>query len=323
MNLGIALLGVFAVLVSGFAINDAFAISPNQSIILEGSGYLATEQTIKISDFDIILETGAQTGSKINVSIDNGFVTIDGDDYLITDSSATSLREGKYIRISATAESPDDGDEITISTLGRLIQNSQEGSIYTFTGRVVEGSTEFKIIYIGQLSNLSPSTTSTNQQPVGDETLTVRIVEGASNSDLTSSYIGSSPSQVAGYFSQDRLTITPGTSVIFVNDDVVEHTLVSGTGLAGSRITGDFVVCEGEEELNEGSSYSQNNCDFTLDGRLNSGVIAPGDSWTTTFEEMGFYRIIDVDYPWMNIVVYNFPESDTLLIRQGNNPLGN
>ena len=26
-------------------------------------------------------------------------------------------------------------------------------------------------------------------------------------------------------------------------------------------------------------------------------------------EEIGFYRIADVDYPWMNLVIYAFPST--------------
>jgi len=30
---------------------------------------------------------------------------------------------------------------------------------------------------------------------------------------------------------------------------------------------------------------------------------------------MGFYRLYDPDYPWMKIIAYVFPESDTLIIK--------
>ena len=325
MNTGLTLLVLTSVLALGLIFTEASAeISPDNSFIIEGSGYLATEQSIQTSEVDIILITGAQTGSRTSVEVETGFITINDDDYIIATSSASSLREGKYLRISATAESSDTGNEITISTLGRLIQNSQDGSIYTFSGRLVDRSTEYKIIYITQLSDLSGSVIAPTTEQTTSDVITVRISEGASNSALTTSYIDKSTNQLAGYFSQDRLTIEPGTSVTFVNDDTVSHTLVSGTGLAGTRSTGEIIICAEEEDLSSGSSYTQNNCDFTLDGRLNSGIIGPGDSWTATFEEMGFYRLIDTDYPWMNIVAYTFPESDNSLIRQGSvNEVGN
>ncbi len=321
MNPGLVLLATVAVLVLGLAAGDAHAISPNQSLVLEGAGYLATERTIKTSDLNIVLETGAQSGSRTSIDIEGGLVTITNNDYTITGSQASSLREGKYIRISATAESADGGDEITISALGRLIQNSKSGSIYTFTGRIIDGDTTYKIIYIGQLSNAP--TPATTEGPAGE--ITVHILKGASNPALTSSYIGRDTYQKGGYFSVDSLTITPDTSVTFVNDDVVPHTLVSGTGLAATvRInSGGFMLCESQDEAQSGSSYVGDNCDFTFDGRLDSGEIAPGESWTATFEEMGFYRLIDPAYPWMNLVSYTFPESDTLILRQDSNRPGN
>ena len=311
---------------SSFIFTQAHAvIAPNDSFLTQGSGYLASDKAIKTLSLVMILETETQVGSGINIQINNGLVDIDEETYVITSvSSATSLREGKYIRISAMAESiNNNADKITITTLGRLVQNSEQGSIYTFTGRIMEKNTEYKIIYTAQLSDSSTNTLIPQQLDSDSDSIVVRILQGASNSALSDSYISKTSSQLAGYFSADRLTITPGTSVTFVNDDDVSHTLVSGTGLSGTRASGELVVCAQEDQVISGSSYSQNNCDFTLDGRLNSGVIEPGASWNATFEERGFYRLIDIKYPWMNLVSYVFPESDSSLIRQGNNRLGN
>jgi len=102
----------------------------------------------------------------------------------------------------------------------------------------------------------------------------------------------------------------------------VEHTLLSGTGLAStSRVnSGGIVICGSEEAVRDGASYTQNNRDFTIDGRVNSGTTAPGGSRTVKFDEAGSYRLVDTGYPWMNLAVYIFPQSDSQLIRRGNNP---
>ena len=39
--------------------------------------------------------------------------------------------------------------------------------------------------------------------------------------------------------------------------------------------------------------------------------LSPGESISIIIDEIGTFRIIDPDYPWMEIVVYSFPESST------------
>ena len=48
------------------------------------------------------------------------------------------------------------------------------------------------------------------------------------------------------------------------------------------------------------------------DGRISTGTIEPGESVTITFDDAGFYRLYDPDYPWMKIVAYVFPNTDKL-----------
>ena len=98
------------------------------------------------------------------------------------------------------------------------------------------------------------------------------------------------------YFSQDRLIVEPGTTITIVNDDVADHSVVSGTE-TGSRNTNDYTST------------------FIPDGRIVTESIPPGGSITITFDEMGFYRLYDPDYPWMKIIAYVFPETDTLIIK--------
>jgi len=85
-----------------------------------------------------------------------------------------------------------------------------------------------------------------------------------------------------------------------VNDDVVSHSILSGK-----------------------ENYNDRHNPFTADGRISTGELAPGESTSITFDDAGFYRLYDPDYPWMKIVAYVFPDVDSLIIRQGNNQLGN
>ena len=100
------------------------------------------------------------------------------------------------------------------------------------------------------------------------------------------------------YFSQDRISIEPGTTITIVNDDTVPHSVLSGTEKNDRHIP------------------------FIPDDRISTGDIAPGESVEITFDDMGFYRLYDPDYVWMKIVAYVFPSSDNLVLGEGQN-LGN
>lgn len=79
------ILGFLVLLVfSGFTFSDSFAISPNSVFTLEGSGYAVTENTIKTSEIDLAISTQKQTGSSIASSVEDGFITLDDEDFLIT-----------------------------------------------------------------------------------------------------------------------------------------------------------------------------------------------------------------------------------------------
>jgi plastocyanin len=289
---------------SGFAFSDSFAtISPNSAFTLEGSGYAVTEDTIKISEIDLVLSTQKQTGSSVKSSIEDGFITLDDQDFLTTELEATILREGNYIRVNGVAES-DTGDTATIRFFGRLVEESKTASVYGFTGRITIDDNDYKIIYTAKLSELSKiKPTSTESKT--DEKLTIHILKGSSTQGV-GTYIdvgatsGSTNSLNLRYFSQDRISIEPGTTITIVNNDMVSHSILSGTE-------------------NRNDRYNQ----FTADGRISTDTILPGQSTNITLDTAGFYRLYDPDYQWMKIVAYVFPSiEDNLILGQGKN-LGN
>jgi len=322
----------------GLTFSDANAeLDTNNAFILEGSGFAVTEESIKTSEIDFAISTGTQKGSTIRMLIEDGFVTLNDNEFLLFDLEASGLREGRYIRISGIAEDSF-GEEASIRLFGRLVENSAQGSIYGFTGSLTHDDIKYKVIYTTSLTGLTNVLATTETETQEDAELVVHILRGSSNKGIASSYIEAfdirqeaitergSSGLLANYFDPDRVSIEPGTSVTFLNDDDVAHRIVSGTGLGThSRIQGEITICETPaEKLPEGFSHKSTSCAFTFDGRINSGTIEPGESWTGSFDDAGFYRIIDPDYPWMNIVVYSFPESDSEVIRRvGVNEAGN
>lgn len=302
MKAAITLLALL-VISSGYFISESFAeVSPNQAFLLEGSGFAVTEESIKISEIDLGLSSQDQHGSTINFLTEDGFITLDNEEFIISDLEGKFLREGKYIRINGNVESSS-GFDTSISFFGRLVAESTDASVYGFTGRITTPDDTYKVIYTTMLSSLSKiDTTPTESEDSGN--LTLHILRGAASVDVTDSYIQSGETQNTldptrlGYFSQDRISIEPGTTITIVNDDTVSHSILSG------KENNDRYV------------------PFTPDNRISTEDIAPGESIEITFDDMGFYRLYDPDYVWMKIVAYVFPSSNNLVFGEGQN-LGN
>ncbi len=309
--MNISLVGLLALLVisSGFFINDAFAeVSENSAYLLEGSGFAVTEELIRLSEIDIGLSSHQQSGSSIDFRIEDGFITLDNEDFLISELDGKFLREGRYIRINGNIESIG-GFDTTISFFGRLVEESKDAAIYGFTGRITTSDNTYKIIYTAKLSQLTKILDSSTETSFEEEILTIHIFPGSSTQGVASSYIesgetrdprlGSGPLRLS-YFSQDRITIEPGTTIVFVNDDDVSHSILSGK-----------------------ENYNDRHNPFTPDGRISTAEILPGESINITFDEMGFYRLYDPAYPWMKIVTYAFPDVDNLILGTTKNQQGN
>jgi len=293
---------------SVYFINESFAeISENQAFLLEGSGFAVTEESIKISEIDLGLSSQQQRGSTINFLIEDGFITLDDDEFVITDLEGKFLREGRYIRINGNIEGLS-GLDTSISFFGRLVEESKDASVYGFTGRITTSDDTYKIIYTTKLSTLSKITTTSTMESEESNNLTLHILKGSSSQGVASSYIEAADVRLQAletqknsdplrlrYFSQDRISVEPGTTITIVNGDVVSHSVISG------------------KENND--RYIP----FTPDGRISTGDIAPGESVNITFDDMGFYRLYDPDYPWMKIIAFVFHDTDTLTIKDTGN----
>ncbi len=240
--------------------------------------------------------------------IEDGFITLDNEDFVISELEGKFLREGNYIRINGNIES-NGGFDTSISFFGRLVEESKDAAIYGFTGRITTSDDSYKIIYTAKLSQLT-KIFETTETSLEEEMLSIRIHPGSSTQGIASSYIESaeirdprlgdaSPLNLS-YFSSDRIIIDPGTTISFLNDDDVPHSIISGK-----------------------ENYGDRHNPFTPDGRISTGEILPGESINITFDNMGFYRLYDPTYPWMKIVVYSFPEVDNLILGSTKNQQGN
>lgn len=289
----------------GTSFNESNAqLVSNQAFLIEGSGFAVTEKSIKTSQIDFLMSSGNQIGSSTRIVIEDGFVTMDEIDFIINDITGSILRDGRFIRLVGTAENSI-GSEATISLFGRLVQNTDEGSIYSFSGKITQGSESNKIIYTSKISILggiiknSPFT-STGSTQVKDKEIIIHIAKGAAdphNFDYTSQ----GNLQQKTFYSTDRVSTIPGTTLTFVNDDIVSHSISSGTRDTNSR---------------GGSPY-------VADGKIVSGEILPGKTWSITLDKIGFIALFDKDYTYMTMDVVVFPDVNSDILRRtgSTNPL--
>jgi len=139
---------------------------------------------------------------------------------------------------------------------------------------------------------------------ITDDNPTVQIVE---NAHLKNNF---------QYLDNTLFSSYAGTSVEIINNDVISHKFVSGvsnTNNAGQINYDTFIICElGEKILPTTSKYTDDNlCDFNKDNRIITDIIPPGESISILLTDIGTYRIIDPDYPWIEFVTYIFAKSQT------------
>ena len=118
-------------------------------------------------------------------------------------------------------------------------------------------------------------------------------------------------------FDNSLFSSSPGTTITIVNNDIVSHTFVSGISNNNNvgKINYDaFLLCELNEKITPTSNnygLDDNLCDFNKDNRIITDIIPPGESVSFSLTEIGTYRIIDPDYPWIEFVIYVFPDSNS------------
>jgi len=285
-------------IITSFSESNAELVA-NEAYLVEGSGFAVTEKSIKISEIDLLISVGEKVGSSSKLAVEDGFVTINDLDFEATDIAGNLLRDGRFIRLVGTAENSI-GNEVSISFFGRLVENSVEGSIYTFTGRLTQGSESNKIIYTTKISTLtgtlptSPSTTSTTDSKQNQENeIIIHILKYSGNPDQFN-YIQKENIPNLRYYSVDRISTIPGTTLTFINDDTVSHSISSGKRDSGSG---------GRGGVN------------TADGKIASGDILPGKIWSVTINEIGFISLFDVNYPWMTMDVVVFPDIESTVLK--------
>ncbi|HLC09759.1 MAG TPA: hypothetical protein VJJ01_01425 [Nitrosopumilaceae archaeon] len=278
MKLGIILLiAISGVLLASSLQQANSELLSNGKYILQGSGFATTEESIDDSTLDLQFSTGKLANSRMKVTLEDGLISFLNDDYVASGGWAgTVLGNGKFISLSGDAENAK-GDKISLSILARLVQNSKDASVYSVTGKITKDSDLTKLIYSAKVIGSSSiiKETPTQQEVPKEKTVQISILEGSSKPDNIR------------YYSVATVQITPGTTVIWKNDDTTSHRILSGV-----------------------ASFSHGKT-FKPDGKIDSGDIAPGQTFSVTIKEIGITRFFDTTYSWMDGVIVSFPESSS------------
>ncbi|HLA22043.1 MAG TPA: hypothetical protein VJZ17_01200 [Nitrosopumilaceae archaeon] len=278
MKLGIILLITISGVLLASSLQQANSeLLSNGKYILQGNGLTVTEESIDDSALDLQFSTGKFANTRMKVTLEDGLISFLNDDYVASSSWAgTVLSNGRFISLSGDAENAN-GDKISLSLLARLVQNSKDASVYTVTGKITKDGEPTKLIYSVKVtgSSIVSEKTPTQQETPKEKTVQISILAGASK-----------PGNIK-YYSLPTVQITPGTTIIWENDDIVSHRIMSGV-----------------------ASFSHGK-PFKPDGKIDSGDIAPGQTFTVTITELGITRFFDTTYSWMDGVIISLPESGT------------
>lgn len=284
---GLVLLGI---LIGISAQNANAQLGVNKAFTLEGNGYAISGNSVLPTTVDLQF-TISQKGATTEFTLQNGVVDINGKELTASGFSGTLIKNGQYFRIISKV-SDSDGKEFSLKALGTLIGKTQATSVYSLTGTLSDSTNKAtKLIYtskVSEFTTVKPTDTSKKNE------VTIRILKGSSNPEQQTY-----KEQIGGFsfkfFSEDRISISTGGTVTFVNEDTVSHSLKSGIAHTVSR-----------------------HKTFTADGKISSGDIQPAKSWSVTFKEPGFYRIFDEKYQWMDTTIFVTKDSSSKTLRSGN-----
>ncbi len=232
--------------------HNAYSDSTSSRYLIQATGFVAGSQDILDSTFVIQLTTSAQSGTSILSTLDNGLVTISGDNYLNTGSwTTTLLRDGKYVVLQGNAQDLR-GNTIQLNLFGRQIDSTPNGIVYSITGKITSSET-LRVIYSAKATVTAASTITQTTQPTQVQNQT------SANIMRISILAGSSNVNNQIYFSPSIAKVVPGTTIIWTNNDNVPHRIMSGIA----------------------SAFKGNNTIpmFSADGIIDSGMIAPGKSF--------------------------------------------
>jgi plastocyanin len=282
-------------ILTGISIQSANAqLAANKAFLLEGNGFAISDNSILTATIDLQFII-TKKGTTSEFTLQNGLIDINGKDLAVSGFSGTILKNGQFFKISSDILDSV-GKKFTFRALGNLMEKNQDNSIYSVTATLSDSSNKItKLIYTTKVSEFTPIKPADKNKKT--ETI-IHILKGSSN-PKSQTYKEQIGGFLFNYFSENRISIISGGTVTFVNNDIVSHSLKSGIS------------------NNYDKTFKQA---FTADGKISSGDIKPGKSWSATFKEPGFYRIFDEKYQWMDATIFVSSDSSSKTIGSSKNP---
>lgn len=252
---------------------------PDGVYLMQGNGFVITKGSIEDSILDIQFSTNKLVNGKMKLNLEDGIISISNDDYIASNRwIGTTLQDGRFLRLSGNVENSN-GDKISTTLFGKLVADSDDGSVYSFTGKLKTNDESMNAIYIIRIIGSSIENIK-EEKATQEKTVQINILDGSSNTGNVK------------YYSSDTVTITPGTTIIWKNEDSVSHTIQSGI-----------------------ASFSAGK-PFKPDGKIDSGDIAPGQTFEVTINELGITRFFDSKYSWMDGIIICLPETKSTSLGQ-------
>jgi plastocyanin len=250
-------------------------LAGNNAFSLVGNGFAISKDDISDTSIDLLFITN-QMKNTIDFSLQTGVLVVGDNDLNISDFSGLLLHNGKIFRTVLSA-ADSEGNQYTVRILGRIIDTAQTDSIYSLTGTLTDSSKKVtKLVFTTKVSAFTIKTAEETSKSL----ITIKILKGSATPGERT-YIDQKAGYTFKYFSEDRITIPAGGTITFVNEDTASHSLKSGT-----------------------ANYVSRHKTFTPDGKISSGEIQSGKSWSVTFDEPGFYRLFDENYQWMDTTIF-------------------
>ena len=255
--------------------------SSNGKYLIDASGYLSGNKTIFDSNIALQITAGANNGTSMQATLDNGLVTIANTQYLNSGLwQVAILRDNKYFVIQGNAQD-ENGNIVHLSLFGRIIGSNQDGSVFTISGKItgsetMKASYSAKVLSAGTVTTKPITSTTTPTQPSSSKIVNISILQGASNIN----------NQV--HYSPSNVQVALGTTIVWTNNDLVPHRIMSGVA---SAIT-----------------TNQSSTTLISDGKIDSGVIAPGQSFQYTITSFDTTQSLDPRVA----ARYNIPQDETV-----------
>ena len=262
---------LFLMVIAGLAATTLYLpnaysdFSSNGKYLIDASGYLSGNKAFFDSIIALQISTGSNSGGTMQATLDNGLVTIANTHYLNSGLWQVSiLRDSKYFVIQGDAQDQN-GNIIHLNLFGRIVDSNQEGSVFSISGKIT-GAETLKVSYSAKVISANTVTTQPTQTPTPTNTPTSSTV------NISIVYGGYDINNQVHY-SPSNVQVATGTTIVWTNNDSVPHRIMSG--------------------LAKATTANQSTSIFTSDGKIDSGIIAPGSSFQFTVTNFDTSQSLD------------------------------